>query len=125
MTEIKPLPISESVRVNRRRIKELMLRLGEQAAQDMICSAQDEIAASLDAIQQAMADRDYPSALQQSERIEDLGWQIGLPSLAGVARNLRDCLLRRNETASAAVGTRLLRVGQLSLMKVRQLREPG
>lgn len=125
VTQVISLQISEPARLNKQRIKGLLEKLGEQVAQELIQSALDEIALSLADIQSALACRNYPSALRQAGKVADLGWQIGLPSLAGVARNLGDCLRRRNEIAVAAVCSRLLRIGELSLVRVRQLHESG
>lgn len=123
MTDVMSLPIFEPVRFDRRRIAGLVGKLGEPAARNMIRAALDDTEAALARTMLAMGRGDRTDALTHAESLAHLAWQLGLPTLATVAQNLRDCIRQRNHIAVAAIGARLKRVGHRSLVTIR--RETG
>lgn len=118
MADISALIISESIRVDRRRVSDIIVELGETAAQNVIGMALEQLAETLVTVQEALARGDLAQAAAQAERLSRLAWQIGLLSLAGVAMDLGSTAERGDLTAVAAIGARLTRVGNRSLTAI-------
>lgn len=118
MAQISALAVSEAVRVDSRRVAEIMAELGETAAQHVIGLALEQLATALAAVDQALDQADRAQAVAHAERISRLAWQIGLLSLAGVAMDLGSAAERGDMPALAAIRARLLRVGNRSLTAI-------
>lgn len=118
MAQISALAISEGVRVDGRRVAEIMAELGETAAQHVIGLALEQLASALTATDQALAQGELAAALTHAERMSRLAWQIGLVSLAGVAMDLGSIIERGDAPALAAIRARLMRVGNRSLTAI-------
>ena len=118
MAQISALAISEGVRVDGRRVAEIMAELGETAAQHVIGLALEQLAAALTATDRALAEGELATALVHAERMSRLAWQIGLVSLAGVAMDLGSTIERGDAPALAAIRARLMRVGNRSLTAI-------
>lgn len=118
MAQIAALAVSEVVRVDSRRVAEIIAELGETAAQHVIGLALEQLAAALVAVQAALQTNDLTLAATQSERLSRLAWQIGLLSLAGVAMDLGSIALRDDPAALSAIAGRLDRVGNRSLTAI-------
>lgn len=118
MAQIKALAVSEPVRVDVRRVGDIVNELGESAAQNVIEMALEQLAGALTATDQALAHDDLAGAAGHADQLSRLAWQIGLLSLAGVAMDLCACAERRDSGALAAVHARLMRVGNRSLTAI-------
>ena len=118
MAQISALAISEAVRVDSRRVAEIVAELGETSAQHVIGLALEQLAAALTAVEGALNDNDLAQAAAHAERMSRLAWQIGLLSLAGVAMDLGSTAERGDGPALAAIRARLLRVGNRSLTAI-------
>lgn len=118
MAQISALAISEAVRVDSRRVAEIVAELGETSAQHVIGLALEQLAAALTAVDGALDDADLAQAATHAERMSRLAWQIGLLSLAGVAMDLGSTAERGDVPALAAIRARLLRVGNRSLTAI-------
>lgn len=118
MAQIKALPVSEPVRVDGRRVGDIVSELGETAAHSVIGLALEQMATMLMHIDQAVHARDLAQVVTHADRLSRLAWQIGLLSLAGVAMDLGGCAERRDEVALTAVRARLMRVGNRSLTAI-------
>ncbi|WP_405402212.1 hypothetical protein [Paracoccus sp. Ld10] len=118
MAQISALAISEVVRVDSRRVAEIVAELGETSAQHVIGLALEQLAAALTAVDGALDSADLAQAVAHAERMSRLAWQIGLLSLAGVAMDLGSTAERGDAPALAAIRARLLRVGNRSLTAI-------
>ncbi|WP_410217177.1 hypothetical protein [Paracoccus sp. (in: a-proteobacteria)] len=118
MAQISALAFSEAVRVDSRRVAEIVGELGETAAQHVIGLALEQLASTLTQIEAALEGGNHASAVAQAERLSQLAWQIGLLSLAGVAMDLGSIIERGDHAALAAIRSRLSRVGNLSLTAI-------
>ncbi|MDP5306595.1 hypothetical protein [Paracoccus spongiarum] len=118
MAQITALAVSEPVRVDARRVGDIVSELGETAAQNVIGLALEQLAGALTATDAALEAGDLAQAVAHADRLSRLAWQIGLLSLAGVAMDLGSCAERRDMGALAAVRARLLRVGNRSLTAI-------
>ncbi len=115
MAQISALAVPEAVRVDSRRVAEIIAELGETAAQHVVGLALEQLAAALTAVDAALQAGDLAQAVADAERISRLAWQIGLLSLAGVAMDLGSAAERGDQAALAAIRARLMRVGNRSL----------
>ncbi|MCF3974405.1 hypothetical protein [Paracoccus salsus] len=118
MAQIMALAVSEPVRVDARRVGDIVSELGETAAQNVIGLALEQLASAMSTIDEALVAGDLAQAVAQADRLSRLAWQIGLLSLAGVAMDLGACAERRDMSALAAVRARLMRVGNRSLTAI-------
>lgn len=118
MAQITALAVSETVRVDARRLGDIVSELGETAAQGVIGLALEQLATMLTATDLALQQGDLPAAVAQADKLARLAWQIGLLSLAGVAMDLGGCAERRDLASLAAVRARLMRVGNRSLTEI-------
>ncbi|MBU3031094.1 hypothetical protein [Paracoccus marinaquae] len=118
MAQITALAVSEPVRVDARRVGDIIGELGETAAQNVIGLALEQLAGTLTATDAALEAGDLAQAVAHADRLSRLAWQIGLLSLAGVAMDLGSCAERRDMGALAAVRARLMRVGNRSLTAI-------
>ncbi|WP_103172544.1 hypothetical protein [Paracoccus sp. SY] len=118
MAQIMALAVSEPVRVDSRRVGDIVTELGETAAQNVIGLALEQLAGALTAADRAVGAEDLPEIARQSDLLARLAWQIGLLSLAGVAMDLGGCAERRDPIALPAVHARLMRVGNRSLTAI-------
>lgn len=115
MAEIKALAISEAVRVDAKRVGDIVRELGETAAQNVIGVALEQLAGALTATDEAYRGGDQVTAATHAEQLSRLAWQIGLLSFASVAMDFGACVERRDKVAMMAVHARLMRVGNRSL----------
>lgn len=118
MAQIKALAMSEPVRVDARRVGDIVNELGESAAQNVIGLALEQLATTLAATDKSVEMGDLAHAVALADRLSRLAWQIGLLSLAGVAMDLGSCAERRDMNALSAVRARLMRVGNRSLTAI-------
>jgi hypothetical protein len=118
MAQISALAVSELVRVDNRRVADIVAELGETAAQHVIELALEQLATALTAVDAALKRRDLAQAMAHAERMSRLAWQIGLLSLAGVAMDLGSTAERGDHAALAAIHARLMRVGNRSLTAI-------
>lgn len=118
MAQISSLAVSEPIRVDARRVGDIVNELGEQAAQNVLGLALEQLAWALTATDEALERRDLAGAIEHADRLSRLAWQVGLLSLAGVAMDLAGCAERQEMSALAAVRARLMRVGNRSLTTI-------
>lgn len=118
MAQITALAVTEPVRVDARRVGDIVNELGEQTAQNVIGLALEQLAAALGATEEALSSGDRAQAIAHADRLSRLAWQIGLLSLAGVALDLAACAERGDMCALEAVRARLQRVGNRSLTAI-------
>lgn len=118
MVQVTALAVNEAIQVDARRVGDIVNELGEMAAQNVISLALEQMAVSLTAVEQALDRDDHADAIAHAERLSRLAWQIGLPSLAGVAVDVASCAERGDLTSLNAVRARLSRVGNRSLTEI-------
>lgn len=125
MAHVRALALTEPVRVDTRRVGDIVRELGESAAQNVIGLALEQLAQTLTSLQSAWQDGDLAATAEQAERLSRLSWQVGLLSLAGVAMDLGLAIERRNTVAMAAIHARLMRVGNRSLTAIWDVTDLG
>jgi len=121
--EIVQLPLGEPARFNPGQLEKLCDRLGELRAEAEVALALDRLSALLDEVAR-LALRSEPVALEQAlaALVRD-AHLIGMATLAGVGRNVLDCLGSGDATALAATMARLSRVGDRSIHAIWDLED--
>ena len=118
MADLKVLAMQEPVRVDARRLGEIVDELGETAAHNIICAALEQLAQAMADLREAAMQGDMALLLSRAELLSRLAWQVGLTSLASVAVDVAGCAERRDETGLAATLARLMRIGNRSLTEI-------
>ena len=113
--QIRPV---EQVDVNPDQLGVLYAQLGEAGAEDVVCRAMEELA-----LRMAQSDRLYRAAewegLRKNTRsLIAIAEQIGMYSVARVARDVTHCLDAKDHIAVAATLSRLIRIGERSLAAI-------
>lgn len=116
--------MQEPVRVDVRRLSEIVDELGESAAQSIIGAALEQLATALKCTREAAMAGRMVDLIERAEMLSRLAWEIGLPTLAGVAVDVMACAERRDETSLAATLARLMRIGNRSLTEIWDAGEP-
>ena len=118
MNQVTNLALNEPVRVDARRVGDIINELGEIAAQNVIGLALEQLAGALGGVDLAVSLGNLADTVMHADQLSRLAWQVGLTSLSGVAVDLGNCAERRDLTSLAAVRARLLRVGNQSLTQI-------
>ncbi|WP_234464166.1 hypothetical protein [Paracoccus caeni] len=118
MAYIRALALSESVKVDTRRVGDIVRELGETAASNVIGLALEQLASALTETDAAYRENELAAAAVHAERLSRLAWQVGLLSLAGVAMDMGSSAERRDSIAMSAIHARLMRVGNRSLTAI-------
>ena len=112
------LAVQEPVRIDARRLDEIVGELGETAAHNIVCVALERLATALDETRAAAMEGEQAVLLSRAELLSRLAWQVGLTSLTAVALDVAACAERRDATALAATLARLMRIGNRSLTEI-------
>ena len=118
MGNLTVLAIQEPVRVDARRLGEIVDELGETAAQSIIGAALEQLATALSSTRDSAMAGDMATLSERAEMLSRLAWQVGLPTLAAVAVDVLGCAERRDPTSLAATLARLMRIGNRSLTEI-------
>ncbi|HHW33524.1 MAG TPA: hypothetical protein GXX24_05215 [Paracoccus solventivorans] len=118
MAELTVLTMTEKVRIDSRRLAEIVDELGETAAHDVLTLALEQLARGLQDLRAAAAQGDAAALAMRAEMLARLAWQLGMTSLAGVAVDVAVCAERRDDIGLAATLGRLMRIGNRSLTEI-------
>ena len=118
MNNLADLAVSEPVRVDTRRMREIVNELGEAAGSELIQIALEQMALAVGALRKAAAAGNGDGVVAQAERLSRLAWQVGLVTLAAVAVDVADCARRRDPVALGATLARVGRVANGSLSRI-------
>lgn len=120
---ITQLKQAERVLVDNDRVSELMRRLGRARGEAYVADRVEEISDRLGRVEASHRKGAYQSVAPDAQRVSQLSADLGLTSLARVARDLRIAASHNDATAYHAVWERLVRIGDRSLTQVWEL--PG
>ncbi|MBL4768849.1 MAG: hypothetical protein JKY94_14255 [Rhodobacteraceae bacterium] len=111
------------MRLNPDQLGELYCQLGEAGAEDVICRAIEELAVRLTHCDRLWR-RNEQEALRKSVRsLIAISDQIGMTTLARVARDVTHTIDVGDSVAEAATLSRLIRIGERSLTAVWDLQD--
>lgn len=108
----------EIVRIDPDRLTELFVNLGETAAEEFICRAVEDLAIKISEIKHASLEKRFDLLQFNTEQVTEVATRVGLTSLARVALDVDYCLKTKTDTALSATVARLIRIGEMSLLKV-------
>lgn len=118
MNNIAALAMSEPVRIDARRVEEIVTELGETAAENVIGAALEQLAVAVEELRETAGQGGAQAIATKADRVSRLAWQVGLVSLAGVAVDVAECAERADTTALTATLARLMRVTNQSLTTI-------
>jgi len=113
----------EPVWLDRDRLGSLYAELGEGGAEDVVCRAMEEISARLAHAARLFREGARPDLRKNLRSMAAIAEQIGLQTLARVARDVIACIDAGDANAMAATLARLLRIGDRSLTEVWNLQD--
>ena len=116
--ELFQIASREDAALDTTRILILRQSLGDQRCREIVSEVVFHLTDRLGLLQQAMAAGNAAEALVLASRLASLSEQVGLADFARVARDLGHCLAAGDGIATAAVGARLMRLGEDSLFSV-------
>ncbi|WP_010141063.1 hypothetical protein [Oceanicola sp. S124] len=123
MDQILVLTREEPVRLDADRLRELYTRLGDVGAEDVVCRAMEEIAVRL-AHTERLYRQDRMAEMRKSARsLVAIADQVGMRALSVVAEDVTRCIDAGDPVALAATLSRLLRVGERSLIAIWDLQD--
>jgi len=112
---VSHLQVSEQVCVRGESLRLLQSSLGAAASEDVIERVIIEVAERIGAIERALQLGDQAQLCKSARSLARIGDQMGLTSMAEVAKDAIICADRQDTTALYAVVQRLIRVGDASL----------
>ncbi len=118
MLKVAVLSVDEDVRIDQRRLDEIVAELGRRAAHELIGAALEQLAIGLRETLHAAAADDCARVAAHADRLSRLAWQVGLVTLAAVAVDAGQCAERGDRLALQAVLARLERIGNRSLTEI-------
>lgn len=121
MAQVSQLHCKEPMALDPTRLFGLYAELGQDAAERLIAAAVEDLAYHLGAIEEAALSGQRMKLRRSATEVIMLSEQVGLTSMAHVARDLSDCLSRNDAAAQAAVMARLARIAERSLTEVWDL----
>ena len=121
--DIVSLNLVASARVDAEKLGTLYRQLGEVAAEDVVCRATEDLAVRLSNCEQNWRDKDLVTLRKSMRGIVAVAEQVGMQTLACVARDVNAQLQQQDNVATAATFARLLRVGERSLCAVWDLQD--
>jgi hypothetical protein len=116
--EVYRIASHEDAVLDTTRIMILRQSLGDQRCREVIEEVVFHLSDRLGLLQTALAESNGTEAQVLAARLASLSEQVGLADFARVARDLSTCLRREDAIATAAVGARLVRLGEESLFSV-------
>jgi hypothetical protein len=116
--ELYHIASSESASLDTSRILVLRQSLGDQRCREVVSEVVFHLSDRLGLLQTALTSGDAAEAQVLASRLASLSEQVGLADFARVARDLAQCLAAVDDVAVAAVGARLMRLGEDSLFNV-------
>ncbi|MEL6519533.1 MAG: hypothetical protein AAFQ66_01120 [Pseudomonadota bacterium] len=117
------IPMDETVRLDPDKLGALYFQLGETGAETVVCRAMEELAIRLKELSNLMAGDDFERMAKISRSLVGIAEQIGMTTLARVARDVSLCASRRDGPALAATLARLERIGDRSLTAIWDLQD--
>lgn len=114
---------AESVRLDRDRLNELYLQLGEAGAEDVVCRAIEELAVRLAQCERCWRQRQREDLRKHARSLIAIADQIGMCDLARVAGDVTNACDAGDDVAVAATLYRLIRLGDRSLTAVWNLQD--
>ena len=109
---------TEQVCVDQERLGTLYKQLGETDAEDVVCRALEELALRISHCDRLYRTSDWQELRKNSRSLIAIADQVGLQKMAAVANDVMSAVDQADPVAIAATLTRLIRVGERSLIAI-------
>jgi hypothetical protein len=116
--EVYRIASHEDAVLDTTRILVLRQSLGDQRCREVVEEVVFHLSDRMGLLKTALAEANAAEAQMLASRLASLSEQVGLADFARVARDLCACLAAGDPIATAAVGARLIRLGEDSLFSV-------
>ena len=118
MGNVAALGVNENVRVDNGRVRDIVTELGEVAAGGVLQVALEQMAMAVQGLRDDAGQGDMRAVIRNGERLSRLAMQVGLVSLADVARCVANCACAGDIVALGATLSRMERVANISLIEI-------
>lgn len=105
----------EGIRLDASRLGDLYYELGEAGAEDVLCRAMEELTQRLTEAERQYGDALFVDLRKTVRSLVGISDQVGMGTLARVARDVVGCIDQGDPVALAATLSRLMRIGEQSL----------
>lgn len=116
VTEVAKMRLSETARVDRERLEALVEDYGSQGAERFLGRALEQLALRLNRAERAWRRGDLVRLCHGARELSDVAERVGFVGLARVAGTVSRLAMGGDPVALAATVSRMLRVGEASLM---------
>ncbi len=123
LAEVMLLRHEEGVRIDPDRLLALYVELGETGAEGVVCRAMEELAVRLAEMDGQYRAGQMDPFCRNARSMERVAAQIGMSTLARVARDLNSSAGAGDTAAFAAIWARMVRIGDRSLLAVWDVRD--
>lgn len=123
MTEPAILLHEEVVRLDPDRIGALYNQLGDVGAENVVCRAMEELAIRMSDLPPLLRKNDLTQLAKIARSLVGIAEQIGMMTLARVARDVATCAHNGDLAALGATMARLSRIGDRSLAAVWDMQD--
>lgn len=114
---------NDMVRLEPERLNGLYRQLGSAGAEDVVCRAVEELAVRLSNCNGLWQFKDNENLRKGARSIVAIADQLGMDTLACVARDVTKAIDANDSVAVAATLTRLLRIGERSLTAIWDMQD--
>ncbi|MGX9356287.1 hypothetical protein ACS3SW_14325 [Roseobacteraceae bacterium S113] len=121
MEQVKLLAPNERVMLDQDRLQALYSELGDVGAEDVVCRAMEELAVRLSYAEKLCRRGDYDDMQKVVRSLVAISEQIGMNTLARVAKDVCACVEAGDRVALGATLSRLVRIGERSLSAIWDL----
>lgn len=123
MVKIAVLAHDEAVQLDSEQLASLYAQMGEANADLVVSRALDELANRMSLIERCFYQNDYTGLAKAARGLVGIADQVGMTSLAAVARNVSDLSKETDSPALAAALARLVRLGDRSLTAIWEIQD--
>ncbi|MEP3689315.1 MAG: hypothetical protein ABJN05_19725 [Sulfitobacter dubius] len=118
LVQIRPM---EQIRVDQDCLGLLYTQLGEVGAEDVVCRASEELALRMSHCKSLHQSQDCAGLRKSVHRLIAIAEQIGMALVSQVATDVIACIDAKDDIATAATLSRLIRSGERSLTAIWDL----
>ncbi|SEO04619.1 hypothetical protein SAMN04490248_101147 [Salinihabitans flavidus] len=123
MEKVDVLYVNETVAVDCEQLAELHRRLGSSGAEDVVMRAMEELALRLTHAERLYREGALTEMPKCARSMAAIAEQVGMLTVAQVARDVTRCLDGADGVALAATVTRLMRIGERSISEIWELQD--
>lgn len=123
MQSVTQIRLVETVSVDPTHLETLYADLGHRNAEDVVCRAMEELALRLHQCERQYRRGGLDELEKSARSLIGIADQIGMARLARVAGDVADCVAHADAVALGACVSRLIRIGEGSLMAVWDLQD--